>query len=148
VFVTRFEECGEMLKGISQYGRSHRPWKAFLDDEARVETDHQWLRKKKWHGVISRHTTSALVQNCAELGIPLVDLNDTPPLPGVPKIRPDNIGIGHLGAEHFVERGFRNFGFAVSSTTAGRASDVMVSWKALISPGTLARSLTLIIQAI
>jgi LacI family transcriptional regulator len=29
----------------------------------------------------------------------------------VPKIRPDNVGIGHLGAEHFMERGHRHFGF-------------------------------------
>ena len=100
-----------MLKGISQYERSHQPWAAFLDDEARAENDPQWLRKKKWHGVISRHTTPALVQNCAELGLPLVDLNDTTPFPGVTKIRPDNVGMGHLGAEHFIERGFRHFGF-------------------------------------
>jgi LacI family transcriptional regulator len=109
--MTRFEECTAMLKGISQYERSHQPWAAFLDDEARAENDPQWLRRKKWHGVISRHTTPALVQNCAELGLPLVDLNDTPAFPGVPKIRPDNIGMGHLGAEHFIERGYRHFGF-------------------------------------
>ncbi len=107
-----------MLKGIAQYERSHRPWAAFLDDEARAENDPQWLRSKKWHGVISRHTTPALVQSCAELKIPLVDLNDTPLNPGVPKIRPDNTGIGHQGAEHFMERGFRNFGFCGFSTDA------------------------------
>jgi LacI family transcriptional regulator len=109
--MTRFEECTAMLKGISQYERTHRPWLAFLDDEARAESDPRWLRNKKWHGVISRHTTPALVQNCAELKLPLVDLNDTPPFPGVPKIRPDNVGLGHLGAEHFIERGYSNFGF-------------------------------------
>lgn len=100
-----------MLNGIAQYERSHQPWAAFLDDEARAENDPQWLRKKKWHGVISRHTTPALVQNCHELGLPLVDLNDSASFPGVPKIRPDNISMGHLGAEHFVERGYRNFGY-------------------------------------
>jgi len=100
-----------MLKGISHYERSHRPWAAFLDDEARAENDPHWLRKKKWHGVISRHTTPALVQGCAELKLPLIDLNDTPTFPGVPKIRPDNVGMGHRGAEHFIERGYRNYGF-------------------------------------
>jgi LacI family transcriptional regulator len=111
VFMTRFEECSTMLRGIAQYERSHRQWAAFLDDEARAENDPRWLHKKKWHGVISRHTTPALVQGCAELGVPLVDLNDTPTYPGVPKIRPDNVGMGHLGAEHFIERGYRHFGF-------------------------------------
>jgi LacI family transcriptional regulator len=111
VFMTRFEECTAMLKGIAYYERSHQPWAAFLDDEARAEIDPRWLRSKQWHGVISRHTTPAFVQACKKLNLPLVDLNDTPPSPGVPKIRPDNIAMGHLGAEHFLERGYRHFGF-------------------------------------
>jgi LacI family transcriptional regulator len=110
--MTRFEECTAMLRGISNYERTHRPWSAFLDDEARAESDPLWLSKKKWHGVISRHTTPALVKNCAELKLPLVDLNDIPLYPGVPKIRPDNVGMGHRGAEHFIERGYRNYGFS------------------------------------
>ena len=101
-----------MLKGIAHYERSHRPWAAFLDDEARAEVDPHWLRSKKWHGVISRHATPQFVQTCGQLGLPLVDLNDVAPIPGVPKIRPDNTAMGHLGAEHFLERGFRHFGFS------------------------------------
>jgi len=112
VLLTRFEECMAMLKGIAHYERTHQIWSAFHDDEARAETDPHWLRSKKWDGVISRHTTPALVQRCKELKIPLVDLNDVDPFPGVPKIRPDNVALGHLGAEHFIERGFHHFGFA------------------------------------
>lgn len=111
VFLMRFEESAHMLQGIVQHERSHRQWNTFLDDEARAERDPGFLRGEKWQGVISRHTTPALVKGCARLGIPLVDLNDTPGFPGVPKIRPNNHAIGHLGAEHFLERGFRHFGF-------------------------------------
>ena len=100
-----------MLRGVAHYERLHRSWEAFLDDEARAETDAHWLLSKKWDGVISRHTTPQFATLCARRRIPLVDLNDTPPHGGVPKIRPDNVGIGHLGAEHFLERGFRNFAF-------------------------------------
>ncbi|ACB75598.1 transcriptional regulator, AraC family [Opitutus terrae PB90-1] len=110
--MTRFEECAAMLKGIAHYERSHRPWAAFLDDEARAEVDPHWVRSKKWQGVISRHTTPALARVCAEQKLPLVDLNDCPPLDGVAKIRPDNLALGHLGAEHFLERGYRYFGFS------------------------------------
>ena len=101
-----------MLKGVAHFERNHQLWVGFLDDEARAERDPQWLRSKRWDGVISRHTTPALVAACAEVKLPLVDLNDTDPFPGVPKIRPDNVGLGHLGAEHFIERGYQNFGFA------------------------------------
>ncbi|WP_415909542.1 XylR family transcriptional regulator [Oleiharenicola sp. Vm1] len=111
VFLTRFEECNAMLKGVAHYERTHRPWAAFLDDEARAEIDPQWLRSKRWDGIISRHTTPALVEACRQLRLPLVDLNDVPPFPGVPKIRPDNVALGHCGAEHYLERGYRNFAF-------------------------------------
>lgn len=111
VFLMRFEEAARVLQGVVHYERSHRQWMTFLDDEAQTDRDPGFLHGEKWHGVISRHTTPALVARCAELGIPLVDLNDTPPFPGVPKIRPDNVAAGRLGAQHFLERGFRHFGF-------------------------------------
>jgi LacI family transcriptional regulator len=111
VFLMRFEESARMLQGIVQHERTHRQWLTFLDDEARTVNDPDFLRGEHWAGVISRHTTPALVRACAGLGIPLVDLDDTPPFPGVPKIRPNNHAIGHLGAEHFLERGFRHFAY-------------------------------------
>ena len=107
----RFEECMAMVKGIAHYHRAHEAWSALLDDDAQAEEDPRWLRSKRWHGVISRHTTPGLVKACAELRVPLVDLNDTPPFPGVPKVRPDNHAIGRLGAAHFIERGHRSFAF-------------------------------------
>lgn len=112
IFQTRFEECTAMLKGVAHFERNHQLWIGFLDDEARAERDPQWLRSKRWDGVISRHTTPALVRVCAELKLPLVDLNDCAPFPGVPKIRPDNVALGHQGAEHFIERGYQHFAFA------------------------------------
>lgn len=100
-----------MLRGVAHYERSHGPWSAFLDDEMMAEKDPRWLSSKKWSGVISRHTTPRLIQACAAKKIPIVDLNDSAPFPGIPKIRPDNVGMGHLGAEHLLERGFRNLAF-------------------------------------
>jgi LacI family transcriptional regulator len=117
IFLTRFEESMAMLKGIAHYERTHHLWTAYHDDQAVSESDPRWIRSKKWHGVISRHTTPGLAAACAELNIPLVDLNDEEPFPGVPKIRPDNVGVGHLGAEHFIERGYQKFGFASFGNT-------------------------------
>lgn len=111
VFLTRFEESMVMLKGIMHYERTHQIWTAFHDDQARAEIDPSWLDSKQWDGVISRHTTPGLVETCRKLNLPLVDLNDIPRFPGVPKIRPDNVAMGHLAAEHFLERGFQHFGF-------------------------------------
>ncbi len=111
VFFTRFEESALMLDGIARYVRLHNAWDMFLDDQAHAESKPKWLGQNKWNGVISRHATPGFVARCLKLGIPLVDLNDTPPIAGVPKIRPDNRAIGHLGAEHLLERGHRYFAF-------------------------------------
>ncbi len=118
VFMMFYEECSAMLRGVAHYERSHRPWQAYLDDEAKAEIDPRWVRSKPWSGVISRHTTPGMVRECQQLGIPLVDLSDTEPYEGVPKVRPDNYAIGHMGAEHFMERGFREVAFSGFSNYA------------------------------
>jgi LacI family transcriptional regulator len=161
VFLMRFEESARMLQGIVQHERSHRQWATFLDDEALSATSPAFLRGEKWHGVISRHTTPELVRNCSQLGIPLVDLNDRPPYPGVPKIRPNNTAIGHLGAEHFLERGFRHFaycgfgnegwscerrdGFVEALRLAGHGCDVLdLDYPGVITPDWNAQQTTLL----
>ncbi len=121
VFDTRFEESRAVLKGIVAYERSHGPWSFFLDDYQKSEADPTWVAGRHWNGVISRHTSPSLAQRCAEHGLPLVDLNDGPPIPGVPKIRPDNIAVGHQGAEHLIERGFTSLAFC------SQASDLWAS---------------------
>lgn len=151
VFRMRLEETSRVLQGIVQHERSHRQWSTFLDDEAGTERDPGWLRREKWQGVVSRHTTPTMVEICEQLGIPLVDLNDTPVFPGVPKIRPDNAAIGRLGAAHFLERGFRHFafcgwgnepwscerrdGFVEALRLAGHACDVLdIEYPGVITP--------------
>jgi len=100
------------LRGIVHYQRLHQAWAVFLDDSARTDRELVLLHSGRWHGVVSAHATPALALACAALQIPLIDLFDGIPLPGVLKIRPDNRAIGHLGAEHLMERRFRNFAFS------------------------------------
>lgn len=163
VFLMRYEESARMLQGIVQHERSHRQWATFLDDEALAANDPSFFRGEKWSGVISRHTTPTLVKNCAQLGIPLVDLDDSPLFPGVPKIRPNNTAIGHLGAEHFLERGFRHFafcgfanerwscerrdGFTEALRLAGHECDVFdQEYPGVITPGWNAQQTTLLVN--
>ncbi len=100
-----------MLRGIAKFQATHQPWAAYLDDQAQTEANPGWLASRQWDGVISRHTSRRLAAECRRLQIPLVDLNDEPAQPDSHKIRPDNVAIGHMGAEHFIERGYRHFGF-------------------------------------
>ena len=120
IFDTRGHECAAMLKGVAHYQRLHRPWSVTLDDAdaAGAKSALGWVRSKPWHGIISRHTPPALVQACAQRKLPLVDLADTRPAAGLPKIRPDHPAIGRLGAEYFLKRKFRHFAFCGFSDQA------------------------------
>ncbi len=113
IFKTRLEENVSILNSISKYNRFHEKWNAFIDDQALAQKDPSWLlSKSKWDGVICRHSAPELLQACLKRNIPIVDLSDDPDcFPGVPKIRPDNAAIGHTGAEHLLERGYRYFAF-------------------------------------
>ncbi len=111
IFPSRSGDSAEMLKGIMHHQRTHRPWVVSLHSDHQVESDADWVKSQKWHGVISCHTTPALVETCSQLLVPLVDLGDGLVDRNVAKIRPDNVAIGHVGAEFFMERKFRNFAF-------------------------------------
>lgn len=108
---TSFGDSDAMLSGISRYQRDHGGWDVFVDDGAQAELDPDWLSELPWNGVISRTTTPKLVEACAARGLPLIDVNDCPLYPGVAKIRPDNLAVGHMAAEDLYERGYRNLYF-------------------------------------
>lgn len=112
IFDTGHASCTAMLRGIIHYQRQHQTWTAFLDDAARPDRELALLQSGRWHGVISAHVTPALAAACAGMKLPLVDLLDGAPQAGALKIRPDNVAIGHMGAEHLLERRFSHFGFS------------------------------------
>lgn len=119
VFKTRLEENQRILSAISTFNRFHENWSAFVDDQAVAQKHPDWLLKQSWDGVITRHSTPELIKECVLRGIPVVDLSDGPSFhPDVPKIRPDNRAIGHLGAEYFIEKGYPHFAFCGFSSEA------------------------------
>jgi LacI family transcriptional regulator len=112
VLPTRLPENVGILEGIAAYERAHTDWSFFLDDQAMGVKNPDWLLSRPWDGIICRHLNPRLLEECVRRGIPCVDLEDTEiRFPGIPKLRPDNLAIGHTGGEHFIERGFRHFGF-------------------------------------
>ncbi len=108
VFDFSWDDAKGILMGISRYAA--RTWNVMIDMKASA-VDQEWWLREDWDGIITRHTSPMLLNVCRKRRIPLIDLNDSPPIHGFPKIRPDNVAIGHMGAEHFLERGFKNFAF-------------------------------------
>lgn len=112
ILQTRLEENIGICKGIAAFEREQCDWNFFLDDQAMSVTNPAWLFRKKWDGVICRHRFSMILEECRRRGVPCVDLDDSNHrLSDVPKIRPDNRVVGHVGAEHFLDRGFTHFGY-------------------------------------
>jgi LacI family transcriptional regulator len=116
----------------------------FLDDQARAAEEPEWLLASRFDGVIVRHRSRGLAKACAQRGVPCVDLGDEPEqVPGVPQVRPDNPGLGALGARHLLERGYRTLafvglsarswsrsrqeGFVQEAESAGHATEVFAS---------------------
>jgi LacI family transcriptional regulator len=76
------------------------------------------LRKWKANGVIARIQSARVARKILASGLPVVaidltaeQLADDSPLSQVSEIRADSRRAGRLGADHFLERGFRNYAF-------------------------------------
>ncbi len=106
------EENLNLLHSLAKFKRFNANWHVFVDDLARGAEDPDWLLDQGWDGILCKENSDSLFRKARERGIACVDLSDSGTLrEGCPKIRPNNIAAGHLGAEHFVEKGFRNFAF-------------------------------------
>jgi LacI family transcriptional regulator len=101
----------QILEGIARYLRSHAPWSVFLEQRELRAAPPPWLLRRPWDGIICRSTTRPLARAFLRRGIAAVDLNDLYGETGLPRIWSDMPAIGRMGAEHLLERGFRNFAF-------------------------------------
>ncbi|HLP08313.1 MAG TPA: DNA-binding transcriptional regulator [Opitutaceae bacterium] len=118
LFRKRDEAAATILRGIAHHQQLHRDWNIQFDECPRTTAETRWQMAQGWAGVISRDTTPALVEACAELQVPLVDLDDSPPYSGVSKMRYDHAAFGALGAECFLDRGFTHSAFVGSEEHA------------------------------
>lgn len=123
---TGSDETRRLLLAIAAHERQAANWQIHLDEKLKSVADPSWLFDKKWDGVIVNAFNTEIVRGCLERRIPCIDINDeTPSIPGAPKVRPDNEAFGHIVAEHFSERGYENFaycGFSGESWSEERMS--------------------------
>jgi LacI family transcriptional regulator len=101
----------ELLLGISNYSRLHGPWSIFASERGQDDPDPAWLDSWTGDGIITRSLDLKLCQRARERGIPVVSLRHLVEKPLFPSFFPDQTIIANRVAEHFFERGFRNFGY-------------------------------------
>jgi len=100
-----------LLQGIARYMQSQRPWSVFLEQRELDSVPPQWLMSWKGDGVISRWTGPDIVSALHKTGVAVVDLSDRHSELGLVRINNDDHVIGHLAAQHLIERGFTSFGY-------------------------------------
>lgn len=104
-----------LLRGIANYASVHGPWSFYRDEDLFYrKPDKKKLLPmlKKWgaDGIIMRERKES--QEIINLGIPTIIAPYTDKqFPDTPKIAVDCFAVGRMGAEHLINRGFKNFGF-------------------------------------
>jgi LacI family transcriptional regulator len=97
-----------VLRGISQYAAATGPWE-FLSQSPGLS----FLAVREWtvDGVIVPLRSEEHAQIFRNRGVPTVNCSGALRDPGVPTVRPDDREAGRLGAQHLMERGFRNLAY-------------------------------------
>lgn len=99
-----------MLTGVARYIQEHEPWALYLKPFGVDKSLDSWLQHWDGDGIIAAVSDPAsfVVTN---RGFPVVDVVGVLSHEHVPLVHTNDRSVGRLGAEHLMERGFRNFGF-------------------------------------
>jgi LacI family transcriptional regulator len=100
-----------VLVGIGDYILSHGPWHVHLAEIGRDSPPPRWLSTWVGQGIIARFETRRVAEAAARLKLPMVDATPSRLLNSAPWVKSDDAAVARLAADHFLERGFRNFAF-------------------------------------
>lgn len=107
--------CRGVLRGIHAYA-IHKPHWVFHDTPAEPSILGP-LREWQPHGIIAHLFDRKLTLKVLDLGTPLVNTTSTFPDIAMPVVDVDHLEVGRLAAEHFLVRGFKQFGYFGSAWT-------------------------------
>jgi LacI family transcriptional regulator len=104
-----------LLYGINQYSNLHGPWLCYMEPEfyrlGKVKPQ-KWFKGLNADGVIAHTWDPDLIETLINLDIPAVIHGPMEkPIRRAYPLLTDEAGTGRMAAEHFIERGFRNFAY-------------------------------------
>ena len=100
-----------ILQGIARYMSSHHRWSVYFEQHELGAPPPAWLDSSHWDGILCRPTDPTLARRLRRMKVPVVDLNDLYENLKFPWVGSNHRAIGCIGANHFIERGFRHFAF-------------------------------------
>ncbi len=101
----------DILRGVARHTRKVGSWSVYREPRGLEDDAPSWLKHWKGDGIIARFQNERIASAVAATGIPVVDTLNVVSSPGVPVVHVDNASIARLAVDHFLNRGFRNFGF-------------------------------------
>jgi LacI family transcriptional regulator len=110
LFVETSREFGRgLLHGIARYSRLHGPWRVYRWPGALDSSLPEW-KSLQIDGAIVRDVK--VVERLARSGIPVIFAqHNRESYAPFPSIITESASIGAMAAEHFLDRGFRNFAY-------------------------------------
>jgi len=93
----------------ARYIAEHGPWSTFIELRALDSSPPPWLKHWDGDGIISRTFTQETADIIAASGVPAVEIRSSKLCQNLPFVGMDNRLIGRIVAEHFFNRGYRNF---------------------------------------
>lgn len=101
----------QIVTGIHDYIRKHERWQMFIETRGLQEV---WSVPTGWRGdgIIARISNPHLATDLKARNIPVVNVSGIQ-MPGIdfPRVSTDLNAVGHLAAQHFLDRGFKSFAY-------------------------------------
>ncbi|NOU46333.1 MAG: DNA-binding transcriptional regulator [Bacteroidales bacterium] len=111
------EEYGKnLLKGITRYSKEHGPWvfcRMPLHYRETLGMDRVLEFAKEWeaNGIIAQLYNSSDIRKILDAGIPIIAEDFKERFSDIPNITGGYFETGRMGAEYFLNKGFKNFAF-------------------------------------
>ena len=101
----------ELLRGVRDWMRTQRAWTIYLSEQGRGNEPPRWLKSWRGDGIIARIENPKIARAVRSCGVPVVNVSATGLAAEFPAVISDSTAIAEAAATHFLERGFRNFGY-------------------------------------
>ncbi len=101
----------ELLRGVRDWMRTQRAWTIHLSEQGRGNEPPRWLKSWRGDGIIARIENPKIARAVRSCGVPVVNVSATGLGPEFPAVISDSAAIAGAAVAHFLERGFRNFGY-------------------------------------
>lgn len=99
-----------LLNGVRRFIAEKEEWSVFMMPRSLDSQIPDWISRWKGDGILTRTMSQEVADAIADSGIPTIELRSTKLQHPFPFLGIDNRAMGRMVAEHFLERGIRNFG--------------------------------------